>query len=82
MTFFNQHSFTISAVVVIVILGALLFRDGVQANDLIIFGATILGFALALFFFRPGDSTFKLAEEVESHIGKDLPVLLEFQSNY
>lgn len=82
MAFFNQHSFTISALVVILVLGALLFRDGVQANDFIILGATILGFALALFFFRPGDSTLNHVEEVEDHIGKDLPVLLEFQSNY
>lgn len=82
MAFFNQHSFTISALVVLLVLAALLLRDGVQANDLIILGAMILGFTLAFFFFRPGDSTFNLVEDVEDHIGKDLPVLLEFQSNY
>ena len=82
MTFFNQHSFTLSALALIIIMSVLLFRDGVQPNDFIALGALILGFAVAFILFRPGESTLNEADEVVSAIGQGTPVLLEFQSNY
>lgn len=82
MAFFNQHSFTISGLVLLIILSALLFRDGVQPNDFIALGALILGFVVAFMLFRPGESSLEGADEVTAAIGQDTPVLLEFQSNY
>ena len=82
MAFFNQHSFTISAMVLLIILCVLLFRDGVEPNDFIALGALIIGFAVAFMLFRPGGSTLEEADQVTDLIGQDLPVLLEFQSNY
>ena len=82
MAFFNQHSFTISAVVLVVIMSIFLFRDGAQPNDFIVLGAMILGFVLAFLLFQPGESSLLNADEVTAQIGKDQPVLLEFQSNY
>jgi hypothetical protein len=82
MAFFNQHSFTISGLVLVVIMGVLLFRDGAQPNDFIALGALILGLVMAFLFFRPGESSLNIASEVVEQIGKDQPVLLEFQSNY
>lgn len=82
MAFFNQHSFTLSALVLIIILSVLLFRDGVQPNDFIALGALILGFTAAFMLFRPGESTFDEADELVAVIGQGTPILLEFQSNY
>ncbi len=82
MTFINQHSFTLSAAAVVVILAAVLLRDGVRANDLVALGALILGLGLAYFLLRPGPSTSALAEQLTAPIGAGRPVLLEFQSPY
>ena len=82
MAFFNQHSFTISGLVLLIILSVLLFRDGVHPNDFIALGALILGFVVAFMLFRPGESSLDDAAEVVAAIGHDTPVLLEFQSNY
>jgi uncharacterized membrane protein YkvI len=82
MAFFNQHSFTISALILVIIISVLLFRDGAQSNDFIALGALILGLVMAFLLFRPGESSLIIADEVVEQIGKDQPVLLEFQSNY
>jgi hypothetical protein len=82
MAFFNQHSFTISGLVLLIVLSVLLFRDGVQPNDIIALGALLLGFVTAFLLFQPGESSLQEANEVVAAIGQDTPVLLEFQSNY
>ena len=82
MAFFNQHSFTISGLVLLIVLSVLLFRDGAQPNDFIALGALILGLVAAFLLFQPGESSFQDANEVTAAIGQDMPVLLEFQSNY
>jgi hypothetical protein len=82
MAFFNQHSFTLIGLASALILSILLFRDGAQQSDFIALGALILGFVIAFMLLRPGESTTDDATEVAAQIGKELPVLLEFQSNY
>lgn len=82
MAFFNQHSFTIAGIVIVIIAGVLLFRNGAQSNDFIVLGALTLGLVVAFLLFRPGESTVLESEEVAAQIAKGQPVLLEFQSNY
>ena len=82
MRFINQYSFTIIAVIAIVLLAYFLFRKGFEPSNLTLVGALILGLVLAFLILRPGPSTSQDSEEVLAQIGAGQPVLLEFQSNY
>ncbi len=80
--FINHHSFSLFAAASLLVLAIYLFRDGVEAGDLVALGALILGLAIAYWFLRPGPSTLSQVDEIETKIGKGQPVLLEFQSPY
>jgi len=80
--FFNQHSFTLLAATSIVVLAIVLFRDGIEAGDLIALGALSVGLLVAYGFLQPGPSSLSEVEQVEAQIGNGRPVLLEFQSPY
>ena len=80
--FINQHSFTIGAAIALILLAVWLFRDGITLNDLLAFGALIVGLWIAYFFFNPGESTQTDPEVVLEGIGGGTPVLLEFQSPF
>jgi hypothetical protein len=82
MPFINHYSFTIIAVIAIMLLAYFLFRKGFEASNLTLIGALILGLVLAFLILRPGPSTSQDSEEVLAQIGVGQPVLLEFQSNY
>lgn len=82
MAFFNQHSFTLSALVLMAILGFFLLRDGVRISDLITLGALGAGLLAAYVLFLPGPSTLDEVDKVEAQIGAGKVVLLEFQSPY
>lgn len=78
----NQHSFLFAAVAALVVVSAVLFRDGFRPQDWYALGALSAGLALAYGLLRPGPSTHAQVQEVESLIGAGRPVLLEFQSPY
>lgn len=80
--YFNQHSFTISAIATWILLAIWLLRDGVRSSDLIALGALGAGLVIAYMLFNPGPSTEPDAEQVLARIGAGTPVLLEFQSPY
>jgi hypothetical protein len=82
MQFINQNSFTLFGAIAWIGLAVFLLRDGVKTNDVIALAALAVGFGIAFWFLRPGPSTLNEAEQVLARIGKDKPVLLEFQSNY
>ncbi|NIM95272.1 MAG: hypothetical protein GTO18_16360 [Anaerolineales bacterium] len=82
MSFINQYSFVITALVIIIIFAIILFRKGIEANDVIAVGALLIGFILAFIFLRPGESTLNETDEILNQIGKGKPVFLEFQSNF
>ena len=82
MSFINQHSFTIIAVVAVVLLAFFLFRKGYDVSNFTLVGALILGLIIAFLILKPGSSTLQESEEVLTQIGSGQPVLLEFQSNY
>jgi len=78
----NQHSFLVAAALALVVLAALLLRDGLRPADLIALGALCLGLALAFALLRPTASANAQADAVRAQIGQGQPVLLEFQSPY
>jgi len=78
----NQHSFLFAAVAAILILAAILLRDGLRAGDLLAIGALCLGLALAYALLGPGASTERQVSAIQARIGQGRPVLLEFQSPY
>jgi hypothetical protein len=78
----NQYSFLIAGAAALLILAALLLRDGLRPSDLVALGALCLGLALAYLLLQPGGSTRAQAEAVRAEIGRGVPVLLEFQSPY
>jgi hypothetical protein len=80
--FFNQHSFTLLASTSILVLAIVLFRDGIEAGDLIALGALSVGLLVAYRVLQPGPSSLSEVEQVEAQIGNGRPVLLEFQSPY
>lgn len=82
MSFFNQHSFTVTAAFATFVLAIFLFRNGISRNDLLAFGALMAGLLLAYLLFRSDDSTYADLANVEEKIGAGTPVLLEFQSDY
>jgi len=79
---FNQHSFLVAAGGALLLVAALLLRDGLRPADLIALGALCLGLALAYALLRPRDSTQTQADDARARIGQGVPVLLEFQSPY
>ena len=78
----NQHSFLVAAALALVVLAALLLRDGLRPADLIALGALCLGLALAFALLRPTANANAQADAVRAQIGQGKPVLLEFQSPY
>ncbi|OGO16588.1 MAG: hypothetical protein A2Z14_11515 [Chloroflexi bacterium RBG_16_48_8] len=82
MSFLNQYSFLIAAIVGVVLLGFLLFRKSVDRSSVITFSALILGLLLSFFLLRPGTSSSQKVDEVLGQIGSGQPVLLQFQSDY
>lgn len=78
----NQYSFLIAGAGALVVLAALLFRDGVRSGDFLALGALTLGLALAYALLRPGQGTANASDAVRAEIGEGSPVLLEFQSPF
>jgi len=78
----NQHSFVVAAVAAIMILAAILLRDGVRPSDLLAIGALCLGLAFAYALLGPGESTEREIAAIRSQIGRGQPILLEFQSPF
>jgi hypothetical protein len=78
----NQYSFLLAAGAAMLLLAAVLLRDGVRPADLVALGALGLGLAFAYALLRPGESTESQAASVRRLLGAGRPVLLEFQSPY
>ncbi len=81
-TFVNQHSFLLAATAAVLLLAALLLRDGVRGTDLLALGSLCLGLALAYALAAPGGSTIDEAAAVRARLGAGKALLVEFQSPY
>lgn len=81
-TFVNHYSFPLLFGAAAVILAVVLFRDGVQRNDLLALAALLAGFVLAYNLFGAGSGNQEDLRTIEADIGAGQPVLLEIQSPY
>ena len=66
MRYFNQHSFALSAIVIIGLAAIALLYDGVKRKDLIALGALSLAFGGVFLILRPGPSTLTETAAVEA----------------
>jgi hypothetical protein len=82
MAYLNQHSFLISAGVLILAFALLLLRGGFDRNSTVALLALIAGFVLAYAWLQPGEGTHTRIDQIEAETGAGTPVLLEFQSRY
>jgi uncharacterized membrane protein YqjE len=82
MQYFNQHSFTISSLVILIL--AIIFLNRFVEKSYAYLGVFLLLAALTIvwFFFRPISSKHDDLTAFQSQIGSGTPVLLEFQSPY
>jgi hypothetical protein len=78
----NQHSYLAATAGLLILVAALLFRDGVRPTDLLALAALAAGAWVAYALLQPGASTLDRAESIRAEIGAGRPVLLEFQSPY
>lgn len=82
MSYFNQHSFVLVAVLVLGIVTIVLFRDGLRGRDLVVLAAVASAFGLSWLLIRPGPSTLAAVADVDAARESGKPTLLEFQSEY
>lgn len=81
-TFFNHHSFVVSALVLWAGLALFLLRDGITKRDLLALAVVGAAFVVAWLILRPGPGTFDETPRAEAALGQGQPVLVEFYSNY
>ena len=82
MNYFNQHSFTLSAIIVYAVVAVILLRDGVRILDVVALAAMASALSLSWLLLRPGPSTLTEVDAVEVRLAARKPTLLEFQSEY
>jgi energy-coupling factor transporter transmembrane protein EcfT len=82
MQFINQYSFVLMAIIVFFVLLVYFLRNGLGQRELIALAALLLGVAVAIILFNPGDSTLSDDETPGELIGSGTPILIEFQSPY
>jgi hypothetical protein len=82
MNYFNQHSFTLSAIIVYAVVAVTLLRDGVRFFDVVALVVMASAFGLSWLLLRPGPSTLTKMDAVEAGLAAGQPTLLEFQSEY
>ena len=82
MNYFNHHSFTVSALIVFVVVTILLLRDGIQFLDLVALATMASVFVFSWVLLRPGSSTLTTLDDFEEVLFFGEPTLIEFQSEY
>lgn len=80
--YFNQHSFSISAIIIWSILSVILLRKGLQTGRIVVVLAVALIFVAIWFVSKPPASSLDRNGNPSELIGAGRPVLLELQSPY
>lgn len=82
MQFFNQHSFSIFAFLLVFAIGLYLFRRPLGLQELLVFLLLLAGIASAYVFFNPLASPTAAPAGVEAALDSGEPMLIEFESPY
>ena len=76
MNYINQHSFTLSALIIYLFVTILLVRDGIRVSDIIALAAIAGVLILSWIILRPGPSTLtRLDDFQEALLGISLTYL-------
>ncbi len=82
-SFFNQYSFLLIAVALVIVSGLVLLSHSPKWKDYLAFGMILGGLLIAWVISHPRQTPLmKDAKSVQAMIGAGKPVLLEFQSPY
>lgn len=81
-TFFNQYSFLILALALLLVAGLVLLTRKPRWNDYLAFAVILGGLIMAWSILHPHQTELEDARKVQEMIGAGTPVLLEFQSPY
>ena len=82
-TFFNQYSFAILSVVLVLAAGVILLARKPRWKDYLAFSVILVGLVVAWVILHPRQTPLMDdARAVKDRIGLGTPVLLEFQSPY
>ena len=79
---FNQYSFLVSVVFLLVVLGAVLLSSRQKKRAWIVLAAVAVAVAISWVAIRPEASAVGSASEALAMIGTGTPVLVEFQSPF
>ena len=82
MTYVNQHSFTLTALLVQAVFAIILLRDGIRVMDIVALAVMAIAFVLSWLLLRPGPSTLTEVDAVKTALASGEPTLLELQSEY
>jgi hypothetical protein len=79
---FNQYSFLISAVFLLLVLAGVVLVSPQRKRAILVLCVGILAVFASWLVIRPASSPYASAAEVKALIGKGKPVLVEFQSPF
>ena len=82
MNYINQHSFTLSALIIYLFVTILLVRDGIRISDIIALADIAGVLILSWIILRPGPSTLTRLDDFQEALTSTEPTLIEFQSEY
>lgn len=78
----GAYSLIFLALLMLVLVGFLLFRNGIRLTEAVAFALLLVGLMIAWLILRPRATPVANLNEVTAQIGAGMPVLLEFQSPY
>ena len=83
VSFINQNSYIITSVIILMIMASILFRDGIRLLDITAITVVAATFFVSWLLVRPTQSTLtNIYEAGDIFTNEDMPILLEFQSEY
>lgn len=80
--FFNQHSYVISGLFLLILVSALSLREGVTWRAGVALGVVLAVLIGGWLLTRTGPSTYSDAARVEAVLADGQPTFVEFYSNY
>ena len=83
MSFINQNSYIITSIIILTIMASVLFRGGIRLLDITAITVAAATFFVSWLLVRPTQSTLtNIYEADDIFANEDIPILLEFQSEY
>ena len=83
MSFINQNYYVITSIIILMVMASVLFRDGIRLLDITAITVAAATFFVSWLLVRPTQSILtNIYEAGDIFTNEDMPILLEFQSEY